>query len=778
MEFTETEAHNSIIHEKKSQSQSSVPLQLTPPNKNFHHEKFSPPTKSANFASNFAISSPGSPSGARSIEFTSPSKTIPTELDDSTNQHATLRFRSQRLVKLHQRFSLPTTETLLETYVCALDKNFLLQGKLYVFDHYIAFYASMLRLKTFHEILCIPMKNIKEVIRENTLIFPNAIKIILKRKDSNDHIDYMFRSFLNREKTLLMICTGIIDYMGSVICDAQKITRDDIIKVNSTHSSIPQSPSTKKLFQMFSENKQSYKKTGASSPASSEYSKIKDENQIISNINDHEFSSSSEPDLTQLTSVAQTYKSNTATNEQSNNQGNQHNSHSLLSPQQAQMNKMLHVSLSVDTMNYDSFSILPPKYEDLDYVDVSQHEFNCSLKFFWNTFWDTNAKFPISQYMSNNTNVSNLQFTEWVIDSNVSKDNISETITIPQTTDKKLKTGVWYTRHVSFIVQLDNLPSFAPKDLRTSTVERIERCCKLNDNAIVVHRIIIAKDVPYGDAYEMHEKWKMRQRKKIVDFHSGNVSNINQINTFRCEQDTIKLTTNLVVSFAINWVKKGPWQFIKSQIHSRVKQGIKGDFDEKYTKIIDGKIAEYLQRPLAEQEIFENLEWLEQEESNIISQSNSKRNSFQKHLQPLLTNQTHRKSIPKNIAPTTRIDNSNISIAKNQTSNDNSIKSKSNQTFNDNIGIFSSFKSISILITIVILSAIVGVCFNNYDCKQDQSISNEKNIFCQKINTSISQVFHDTKSIQVCLDVAIDVASLNLRDRSNYTISESINSNY
>ncbi|KAL6751799.1 hypothetical protein V8C86DRAFT_646039 [Haematococcus lacustris] len=48
-----------------------------------------------------------------------------------------------RSEELSNWFGIPGTENLLEEYWCALRKNVLLQGRMYVFDHYLCFHSNV-----------------------------------------------------------------------------------------------------------------------------------------------------------------------------------------------------------------------------------------------------------------------------------------------------------------------------------------------------------------------------------------------------------------------------------------------------------------------------------------------------------------------------------------------------------------------------------------------------------------------------------------------------------
>jgi hypothetical protein len=74
-------------------------------------------------------------------------------------------------------------------FSCALDNGILLQGRLYTYSKSILFYSNIFG---FTKALHIPWENVQTIVKETTLLIPNAILII-----SNKH-EYIFRSFWDR----------------------------------------------------------------------------------------------------------------------------------------------------------------------------------------------------------------------------------------------------------------------------------------------------------------------------------------------------------------------------------------------------------------------------------------------------------------------------------------------------------------------------------------------------------------------------------------------------
>ncbi|CAG0897317.1 unnamed protein product [Darwinula stevensoni] len=94
-------------------------------------------------------------------------------------------------------FSLPQDERLLVDYSCALQREILIQGRLYISQNYICFYANIFRWETLVSIQC---KDVRAITKERTARFiPNAIQVC------TDNEKYFFTSFGAREKTYLML---------------------------------------------------------------------------------------------------------------------------------------------------------------------------------------------------------------------------------------------------------------------------------------------------------------------------------------------------------------------------------------------------------------------------------------------------------------------------------------------------------------------------------------------------------------------------------------------
>ena len=77
--------------------------------------------------------------------------------------------------------------------MCALYKEILLQGRLYVAVNYIAFYSNILGYET---IVSINYHEVKSINKATTIkLFPNAIEVVTTSNEK-----YFFTSFVSREK--------------------------------------------------------------------------------------------------------------------------------------------------------------------------------------------------------------------------------------------------------------------------------------------------------------------------------------------------------------------------------------------------------------------------------------------------------------------------------------------------------------------------------------------------------------------------------------------------
>ena len=107
---------------------------------------------------------------------------------------------SEKNKEMHRLFKdLPETEKIIDDYSCALAKEILIQGRLYVTQNWLCFYSNIF---TIENKLVIPFAQVTAVTKERTaLVIPNAITI------SVNNTKYGFSSFVARDivHTVLML---------------------------------------------------------------------------------------------------------------------------------------------------------------------------------------------------------------------------------------------------------------------------------------------------------------------------------------------------------------------------------------------------------------------------------------------------------------------------------------------------------------------------------------------------------------------------------------------
>ncbi|ERE74858.1 GRAM domain-containing protein 1C-like protein [Cricetulus griseus] len=97
-----------------------------------------------------------------------------------------------------QQFThLPDSEKLIADYACALQRDILLQGRLYLSENWLCFYSNIFRWET---TISIALKNITFMTKEKTArLIPNAIQIITEGEK------FFFTSFGARDRSYLSI---------------------------------------------------------------------------------------------------------------------------------------------------------------------------------------------------------------------------------------------------------------------------------------------------------------------------------------------------------------------------------------------------------------------------------------------------------------------------------------------------------------------------------------------------------------------------------------------
>ncbi|XP_005113135.2 protein Aster-B [Aplysia californica] len=112
-----------------------------------------------------------------------------------TIMSTTYKSRSEDFRKTFK--DVPKEERLIVDYSCALQKDILVQGRMYISQNWICFYAKIFNWETNLMILC---KDITAITKEKTArLIPNAIQI------STDKERYFFTSFGARDKTYMML---------------------------------------------------------------------------------------------------------------------------------------------------------------------------------------------------------------------------------------------------------------------------------------------------------------------------------------------------------------------------------------------------------------------------------------------------------------------------------------------------------------------------------------------------------------------------------------------
>uniref|UniRef100_A0A672ZJA0 VASt domain-containing protein n=2 Tax=Sphaeramia orbicularis TaxID=375764 RepID=A0A672ZJA0_9TELE len=107
----------------------------------------------------------------------------------------TYKQRNEDFRKIFKK--LPDTERLIVDYSCALQKDILLQGRLYLSENWLCFYSNIFRWETTITIL---LKDVTSLTKEKTAkLIPNAIQI------STDNEKHFFTSFGARDRSFMMI---------------------------------------------------------------------------------------------------------------------------------------------------------------------------------------------------------------------------------------------------------------------------------------------------------------------------------------------------------------------------------------------------------------------------------------------------------------------------------------------------------------------------------------------------------------------------------------------
>ncbi|KAJ8368904.1 hypothetical protein SKAU_G00089320 [Synaphobranchus kaupii] len=107
----------------------------------------------------------------------------------------TYKQRNEDFRKLFKQ--LPDTERLIVDYSCALQRDILLQGRLYLSENWICFYSNIFRWET---LLTVRLKDVCSMTKEKTArLIPNAVQVCT---DTDKHF---FTSFGARDRTYMMM---------------------------------------------------------------------------------------------------------------------------------------------------------------------------------------------------------------------------------------------------------------------------------------------------------------------------------------------------------------------------------------------------------------------------------------------------------------------------------------------------------------------------------------------------------------------------------------------
>jgi len=149
-----------------------------------------------------------------------------------------IRRVKDRSEELKEMFELASGEQLIDTFMCALKKRILLQGRMYVFDHHVCFSCSLFG---YHKVKVIPLDRIIDVKKKKNVGFPNSILIVWK-DSKGERKNEFFTSFLNREdayKLIDMLWDQVVE--GSSSSPTSTGSKDGVQDEHEMKSAIVQS---------------------------------------------------------------------------------------------------------------------------------------------------------------------------------------------------------------------------------------------------------------------------------------------------------------------------------------------------------------------------------------------------------------------------------------------------------------------------------------------------------------------------------------------------------
>lgn len=106
----------------------------------------------------------------------------------------------KRSVEFHKLFpDIPSSESLIVDYSCAVQREILAHGRMYVSSNFVSFYSNIMGWEAAR--ICLPYKSIISLTKEKTaIVIPNAIEIRCRGGDR-----HFFATFASRDKTYLML---------------------------------------------------------------------------------------------------------------------------------------------------------------------------------------------------------------------------------------------------------------------------------------------------------------------------------------------------------------------------------------------------------------------------------------------------------------------------------------------------------------------------------------------------------------------------------------------
>ncbi|KAI0082130.1 GRAM-domain-containing protein [Panus rudis PR-1116 ss-1] len=144
---------------------------------------------------------------------------------------------NRRNQEFHDMFAnIPEGDYLIEDYGCALQREILVQGRLYISENHVCFHANIFGWVTD---LVIPMHEVIQLEKRMTaFVIPNAIQI------STRNTKYTFTSFLSRDTTYDVLynvwrLARPDSETASALGSASQLTAGDTISVGMTGESVP-----------------------------------------------------------------------------------------------------------------------------------------------------------------------------------------------------------------------------------------------------------------------------------------------------------------------------------------------------------------------------------------------------------------------------------------------------------------------------------------------------------------------------------------------------------